>query len=101
MTKKKGIGVAPLGDRLLVKRVEAEQKTRGGIVLPDTAKEKPKEGEVVAVGPGKTLDTGKVQPLQVKVGDKVLFGSYAGTEVTVGRTEYLIMSESDVLAVID
>jgi len=100
MAKKKGIGIRPLGDRIVVERLEAEEKTKGGIVLPDSAKEKPKKGEVVAVGSGKVLDSGETQELQVKVGDKVMFSSYAGTEVTVGGTEYLIMSESDVLAVI-
>ena len=100
MAKKKGIGIRPLGDRIVVERLEAEEKTKGGIVLPDSAKEKPKKGEVVAVGAGKVLDSGETQELQVKVGDKVMFSSYAGTEVTVGGTEYLIMSESDVLAVI-
>ena len=98
---KKGIGLKPLGDRVVVKRLEAEQKTKGGIVLPDTAKEKPKEGEVVAVGPGKVLDSGETQALQVKAGDRVIFSSYAGTEVTVGGEELLIMSESDVLAVVE
>ena len=97
---KKSVGLKPLGDRIVVKRLEAEQKTKGGIVLPDSAKEKPKEGEVVAVGAGKTLDSGEMQAPQVKVGDRVIFSSYAGTEVTVDGKEYLIMSESDVLAVI-
>jgi len=99
MAKKK-IGLRPLGDRIVVKRLEADQTTKGGIVLPDTAKEKPKEGEVVAIGPGKTLDSGETQALQVKTGDRVIFGSYAGTEVTLGGEEYLILSESDVLAVV-
>lgn len=98
---KKGIGIKPLGDKLVVKRLEAEQTTKGGIVLPDSAKEKPKEGKVVAVGPGKVLDSGETQELQVKVGDRIIFSSYAGSEVTVAGTEYLIMSESDVLAVVD
>jgi len=97
---KKGIGLKPLGDRIVVKRLEAEQTTKGGIVLPDSAKEKPKEGEVVAVGTGKVLDSGEAQKLQVKAGDRVMFSSFAGTEVTVGGEEYLIMSESDVLAVV-
>jgi chaperonin GroES len=97
---KKGIGLKPLGDRVVVKRLEAEQKTKGGIVLPDSAKEKPKEGEVVAVGPGRALDSGELQALQLTVGDRVIFSSYAGTEVSVGGTDYLIMSESDVLAVV-
>ena len=98
---KKGIGLKPLGDRVVVKRLEAEQKTKGGIVLPDTAKEKPKEGKVIAVGPGKVLDSGEVQKPQLKAGDKIMFSAYAGSEVTVGDTEYLIMSESDVLAIVD
>ena len=98
---KKGIGLKPLGDKLVVKRLEAEQKTAGGILLPDAAKEKPKEGEVVAVGPGRTLDSGEAQALQVEVGDRVIFGSYAGTEVTVGGTEYLIMAESEILAIVE
>ena len=98
---KKGIGLKPLGDRVVVKRLEAEKTTKGGIVLPDTAKEKPKEGEVVAVGPGKVLDSGETQALQVKAGDRVIFSSYAGTEVTVAGEELLIMSESDVLAIVD
>ncbi|HUS57260.1 MAG TPA: co-chaperone GroES [Planctomycetota bacterium] len=91
--------VKPLGDRVLVKRVEAEAKTKGGIVLPDTAKEKPKEGQVVAVGEGKVLDSGERAKPQVKVGDRVLFSSYAGTEVKVDGEDYLIMREEDILAV--
>ena len=101
MAKKKGIGIRPLGERLVVERLEAEETTKGGIVLPDSAKEKPKQGEVVAIGPGKVLDSGETQQPQVKVGDKIIFSSYAGSEVTVGTTEYLIMSESDVLAIVD
>jgi len=93
--------VRPLGDRILVKRVEAEEKTQGGIVLPDTAKEKPKEGIIEAVGPGKLLDSGERGSMQVKVKDRVLFTSYAGTEVKIDGEEYLIMGEDDVLAVID
>ncbi len=100
MAKKKKIGLKPLGDRIVVKRLEAEQTTKGGIVLPDSAKEKPKEGEIVALGTGKVLDSGETQDFQVKVGDRVIFSSYAGTEVTVGGEEVLIMSESDVLAVV-
>ena len=98
---KKGIGLKPLADRVVVKRLEAEQKTKGGIVLPDTAKEKPKQGEVMAVGDGKVLDSGETQAPQVKAGDKVIFSSYAGSEVKVGDEEYLIMSESEILAVIE
>jgi len=91
--------VKPLGDRVLVKRIEAEEKTKGGIVLPDTAKEKPKEGEVIAVGEGKMLDNGKRATPQVKAGDRVLFSSYAGTEVKVNGEDFLIMREEDILAV--
>ncbi|MFO7898116.1 MAG: co-chaperone GroES [Planctomycetota bacterium] len=97
----KKVGIKPLGDRVVVKRLEAEQTTKGGIVLPDTAKEKPKQGEVVAVGQGKVLDSGETQEMQLQVGDRVIFGSYAGTEVTVGDEDYLILSESDVLAVVE
>jgi len=92
--------VQPLGDRVLVEPMEAEEKTKGGIVLPDTAKEKPQQGKVVAVGQGKTLETGEVKSLEVKVGDKVLYGKYAGTEVTVEGEEYLIIREDDILAII-
>ena len=97
---KKGIGLKPLADRIVVKRLEAENTTKGGIVLPDSAKEKPKEGKVVAVGSGKILESGETQDFQVKVGDRVMFSSYAGSEVTVNGVEYLIMSESDVLAIV-
>ena len=100
MSKKKGIGLKPLADRIVVKRLEAANTTKGGIVLPDSAKEKPKEGEIVAVGSGKILESGETQDFQVKVGDRVMFSSYAGTEVTVDGVDYLIMSESDVLAVV-
>ena len=91
----------PLGDRVLVKRVEEEQKTKGGIIIPDTAKEKPQEGEVVAVGPGARDDSGKIQPLDVKAGDRILFGKWSGTEVKVDGDDLLIMKESDVLGVLD
>jgi len=91
--------VKPLGDRVLVKRIEAEEKTAGGIVLPDTAKEKPKEGEIVAVGEGKMLESGKRSEMQVKVGNRVLFSSYAGTDVTIDGEEYLILREDDILAI--
>lgn len=93
--------IKPLADRLLVKQLDPEEKSKGGIILPDTAKEKPKEGKVVAVGPGKTLDDGKIQPLGVKAGDHILFSSYAGTEVKLDEEEYLIMKEEDVLAIIN
>lgn len=91
----------PLGDRIVVKRLEAEEKTKGGIVLPDTAKEKPKQGKVVAVGPGRRLENGELAKPEVKKGDVVLFESYAGTEVKVEGEDYLILRESDVLAVIE
>jgi len=91
----------PLGEKVLVKRLEAEAKTKGGIVLPDTAKEKPKRGKVVAVGGGKVLDDGKRSEMQVKKGDEVIFTSYAGTEVKVDGDEYMIMDQSDILAVIE
>jgi len=93
--------IKPIGEKILVKRLEAEDKTPGGIVLPDTAKEKPKEGKVVALGEGKRLESGQRAKFQVKVGDRVIFTSYAGTEVKVDREEYLLMSEDDILAVIE
>ena len=93
--------IRPLHDRILVQRLEEEEKTKGGIIIPDTAKEKPIEGKVVAVGNGKLLENGEVKPLDVKVGDKVLFGKYAGTEVKIGGEEYLIMREDDVLGIIE
>ena len=90
----------PLGDRVLVKRVEEESKTKGGIIIPDSAKEKPQEGEVVSVGTGTRADDGKVTPLDVKAGDRILFGKWSGTEVKVDGEELLIMKESDILGVI-
>ncbi len=93
--------VVPLNDKIVVKRLEAEEKTAGGIVLPDTAKEKPKQGKVLSVGDGKLLESGDRAKFQVKEGDRVLFTSYAGNEVTVDGEEYLIMSEDDVLAVVE
>jgi len=92
--------VVPLGDKLLVKRLEAEERTAGGIILPDTAKEKPKEGRVVAVGEGRVADDGSRVPMQVKEGDRIIFSSYAGNEIKIDGEEYLIMSEEDVLAVV-
>ena len=89
----------PLHDRVLVRRIEAEEKTAGGIIIPDTAKEKPQEGEVVAVGGGAIKDDGSVRPLDLKVGDRILFGKWSGTEVTLGGDELLIMKESDILGV--
>jgi chaperonin GroES len=91
----------PLHDRIVVKRIDAEEKTVGGIIIPDTAKEKPQEGEVVALGPGGRDDTGKLIPLDVKVGDRVLFGKWSGTEVKIDGAELLIMKESDIMGVLD
>ena len=91
----------PLGDRVLVKRVEEETKTKGGIIIPDTAKEKPQEGEVLAVGPGARGEDGKLHALDVKVGDRILFGKWSGTEVKIDGEELLIMKESDVMGVLD
>jgi chaperonin GroES len=91
----------PLGDRVLVRRVEEEQKTKGGIIIPDSAKEKPQEGEVLAVGPGARDDSGKLQPLDVAVGDRILFGKWSGTEIKLDGEDLLIMKESDVLGVLD
>ena len=98
-TKKK-IAIRPLGDRLLVQRVEAEDKTAGGILLPESAKEKPKEGLVIAVGDGKVLDNGERSVFDTKVGDRVLFTSYAGTDIKYDGDDYMIMREDDVLAII-
>lgn len=94
------MNLKPLGDRVIVKPKAPEEKTKGGIILPDTAQEKPMEGEVVAIGNGKTDDTGKKIAMDLKVGDKVLYGKYSGTEVKINDDEYLIMRESDVYAVI-
>ena len=91
----------PLGDRVLVKRVEEEEKTKGGIIIPDTAKEKPQEGEVIAVGPGARDESGKIQPLDVSVGDRILFGKWSGTEVKLDGQDLLIMKESDILGVLE
>jgi chaperonin GroES len=91
----------PLGDRVLVRRVEEEAKTKGGIIIPDTAKEKPQEGEVISVGPGARDDSGKLQPLDVTVGDRILFGKWSGTEVKLDGEDLLIMKESDILGVLD
>ena len=91
----------PLGDRVLVKRVEEEEKTKGGIIIPDTAKEKPQEGEVVAVGPGARDEAGKLIPIDLKAGDRVLFGKWSGTEVKIDGEDLIIMKESDVLGLVD
>ena len=93
--------IRPLQDRVLVTRVAEEEKTKGGIIIPDTAKEKPQEGKVIAVGNGKLLDDGKLHPLDVKKGDKILFSKYAGTEVNIDGEEHLIIREDDVLGIIE
>ena len=90
----------PLHDRVVVKRIEADEKTAGGIIIPDTAKEKPQQGEVVAVGPGGRDETGKLIPIDVQAGDRVLFGKWSGTEVKIDGDEYLIMKESDIMGVL-
>ena len=95
------IKIRPLGDRIVVEPLEAEEKTKGGIILPDTAKEKPQEGKVVAVGKGKVGEDGKPVAMEVKVGDKVLYGKYSGTEITIDDKEYIILKEEDILAVVE
>lgn len=93
--------IRPLQDRVLVERIEEEETTKGGIIIPDTAKEKPQEGKVVAVGAGKVNEDGKVTPLSVKAGDKILFGKYSGTEIKLNGNEYLIMREDDILGIVE
>ena len=103
-TKEEGVrpmGFRPLHDRVLVRRVEAEEKTAGGIIIPDTAKEKPQEGEVISVGAGTRDETGKLTPLDVQAGDRILFGKWSGTEVRLDGEDLLIMKESDILGIID
>ena len=95
------MGFRPLHDRVLIRRVEAEEKTAGGIIIPDTAKEKPMEGEVIAAGPGARGEDGKLQPLELKAGDRVLFGKWSGTEVKLEGEELIIMKESDIMGVIE
>ena len=95
------MGFRPLHDRVVIRRVEAEEKTLGGIIIPDTAKEKPMEGEVVAVGPGARGEDGKIQPLDVQSGDRVLFGKWSGTEVKLDGEDLIIMKESDIMGVLD
>jgi chaperonin GroES len=90
----------PLHDRVVVQRVDAEEKTKGGIIIPDTAKEKPQEGKVIAVGPGARDENGKLQPLDVKVGDRILFGKWSGTEIKLDGEDFLIMKESDIMGVL-
>jgi chaperonin GroES len=97
----KKLNIRPLRDRLIVKRLEEEEKTKGGIIIPDSAKEKPQEGEVVAVGSGRINEQGKVTPIDVKVGDKILFSKYSGNEIKIEGEEYLIIREDDIQAVID
>ena len=92
--------IQPLHDRILVKRIDEEEKTKGGIIIPDTAKEKPQEGRVVAIGTGKLLDDGTVRPLDVKAGDKILFGKYSGSEITLEGEEHIILREDDILAIL-
>ena len=91
----------PLHDRVVVQRIDAEEKTKGGIIIPDTAKEKPMEGEIVSVGPGARDESGKLVPLDVKAGDRILFGKWSGTEIKLDGVEYLIMKESDIMGVLD
>lgn len=93
--------IRPLQDRVIVKRIEEEEKTKGGIFIPDTAKEKPQEGKVVAVGKGRVGDNGKVTPLDVKVNDRVLFGKYSGSEITIDNEEHMIMREDDILGIVE
>jgi chaperonin GroES len=95
------MNIRPLHDRIIVERVEEETKTAGGLIIPDTAKEKPQQGRVVAVGKGKKTEDGKILPMDVKVGDKILFGKYAGTEIKIEGKEYLMMREDDILGVVE
>ena len=94
------MAIKPLGDRIVVKQLEAQEKTKSGIVLPDSAKEKPQEAKIVAVGTGRLLDDGEIKPLEVKTGDRILYGKYSGSEVTVDGQDYLILREEDVLAIV-
>jgi len=93
--------IKPLHDRVIVSRVEEQETTKGGIIIPDSAKEKPAEGKIVAVGDGKTLESGEIQALAVKVGDRILFGKYAGTEINIEGEEHLIMREEDIIAIVE
>lgn len=99
--QKKSTKIRPLQDRLIVKRLNEEEKTSGGIIIPDSAKEKPQEGKVVAIGKGKVLDDGKLVPLEVKVGEKILFSKFSGTEVKIDGEEHLILREEDVLGIVE
>lgn len=91
----------PLGDRIIVEAITAEEVTKGGIVLPDSAKEKPQEGQVVAVGPGKLLDTGKIAPMEVKIGDRVVYSKYGGSEIKINGTEFMVLRQDDVLGIVE
>ena len=95
------MNIRPLHDRVVVKRIEPQEEVRGGIIIPDTAKEKPQEAEVIAVGPGKTGDDGKRQPMDVKAGDRVLIGKYSGSEIKIGDGEFVIVREDEILAVVE
>jgi chaperonin GroES len=95
------MNIRPLQDRIIVKRIEEEEKTKGGIIIPDSAREKPMEGEVISVGAGKVLENGSKQAMEVKKGDRILFGKYSGTEVKIDGTEHLIMREDDILGIIE
>jgi chaperonin GroES len=95
------VKIRPLQDRVIIKRIEEEEKSKGGIIIPDTAKEKPQEGKVIAVGKGKVNDDGKLTPLDVKVNDRILFGKYSGTEINIDGEEHLIMREEDILGIIE
>ena len=95
------MNIRPLQDRIIVKRIEEEEKTKGGIIIPDSAREKPMEGEVISVGSGKVLENGSKQPMEVKKGDRILFGKYSGTEVKIDGIEHLIMREDDILAIVE
>lgn len=93
--------VRPLYDRILVKRIDTEEKTKGGIIIPDTAKEKPQDGKIIALGKGKLLEDGSIRPLDVKVGNKILFSKYGGTDINIDGEEYLILREDDILAIVE
>ena len=97
----KDVKIRPLQDRIVVKRLPEEETTKGGIIIPDSAKEKPAQGEVIAVGSGKVLDNGKVRPVDVKVGDRIMFGKYSGSEIKIGGVEHLILREEEILGVIE
>lgn len=101
MATKTSLKIRPLADRILVRRIEEAEQMQGGIYIPDTAKEKPTQGEIIAVGPGRTTDDGKLQKMEVKVGDRVLMGKYAGTEVKIDGDEFLILREDDVLGILE